>query len=174
MTWRDYVPSIDLRKNCEAAGAPESDSRRSRRSSSFTGSPSSQRSQPDRSLSPRSRRSCCSSCSARRPAERIDTFVSDLLSGEAGVQWYEWLLDQWAALRRRLPDDPLTARYYSIVTTGSVEMLFSDIFKTETAGRSRLRIAWYSRKNRSQPNSISWYVHIYLWLIHPSFKSRNS
>jgi len=39
---------------------------------------------------------------AALPAERIDTFVSDLLSGEAGVQWYEWLLDQWAALRRRL------------------------------------------------------------------------
>lgn len=38
---------------------------------------------------------------AALPAEKIDAFVSDLLTGETGVQWYEWLLDQWAALWRR-------------------------------------------------------------------------
>ena len=39
---------------------------------------------------------------AALPAERIDQFVSDLLSGEAGVRLYEWSLDKWAALRRWL------------------------------------------------------------------------
>jgi len=37
---------------------------------------------------------------AALPAERIDQFVSDLLTGEAGVRLYEWLTDQWASLRR--------------------------------------------------------------------------
>lgn len=38
---------------------------------------------------------------AALPAEKIDEFVSGLLTGETGVQWYEWLLDRWVALRRR-------------------------------------------------------------------------
>jgi hypothetical protein len=39
---------------------------------------------------------------AALPADRIDQFVSDLLSGDAGVRLYEWLTDRWAALRRRV------------------------------------------------------------------------
>ncbi|ELZ38773.1 hypothetical protein C471_09390 [Halorubrum saccharovorum DSM 1137] len=37
---------------------------------------------------------------AALPADRIDQFVSDLLTGEAGVRLYEWLRNRWAALRR--------------------------------------------------------------------------
>jgi len=44
---------------------------------------------------------------ALRPSTHRHTFVSDLLSGEAGVRWYEWLLDQWATPADSSPDDPL-------------------------------------------------------------------
>lgn len=36
---------------------------------------------------------------AALPAERLDQLVSDLLTGEAGVRYYEWVLDKWDALR---------------------------------------------------------------------------
>jgi len=144
MTWRDYVPSIDLRKWLRSGGRTERDSRRSRRSSSFSGSPSSQRSQPDRSLSPRSRRSCCSSCSARRSPARAHPGRSSPISLSGGRRPVVRVAPR--PVGRTPPtalDDPLTARYYSIVTTGSVEMRYFQTysFKTETAGRSRLRIA---------------------------------
>ncbi|WP_066418793.1 hypothetical protein [Halorubrum aethiopicum] len=38
---------------------------------------------------------------AALPAERIDAFVSNLLTGDAGIRSYEWLLDQYSTLRRR-------------------------------------------------------------------------
>jgi len=163
MTWRDYVPSIDLRKWLRSGG------RTGARLASITAfvvllglTVFAAFTAGSVVIAALATFVLFFMLRAALPAERIDTFVSDLLSGEAGVQWYSGSSTSGPHSADGSPDDPLTARYYSIVTTGSVEMLFSDIFKTETAGRSRLRIAWYSRKNRSQPNSISWYVHIYL------------
>jgi len=102
MTWRDYVPSIDLRKWLRSGGRTGRDSRRSRRSSSFSGlTVFAAFTAGSVVIAALATFVLFFMLRAALPAERIDTFVSDLLSGEAGVQWYEWLLDQWAALRRR-------------------------------------------------------------------------
>ncbi|WP_088901264.1 hypothetical protein [Halorubrum lacusprofundi] len=103
MTWRDYVPSIDLRRWLRSGG------RTGARLASITAfvvllglTVFAAFTAGSVVIAALATFVLFFMLRAALPAERIDTFVSDLLSGEAGVQWYEWLLDQWAALRRRL------------------------------------------------------------------------
>jgi len=82
MTWRDYVPSIDLRKWLRSGGRTGRDSRRSRRSSSFSGlTVFAAFTAGSVVIAALATFVLFFMLRAALPAERIDTFVSDLLSG---------------------------------------------------------------------------------------------